>query len=69
MAVGLLLARHEVFLAILVLHRILIRFCLCLPGQFAARSKVAVVLLEAKVQEVLVPKEIMLGCVQIPVGI
>jgi len=69
MAVGLLLTRLVVLLPVLILHRILLRFRLGLAAQLAARSKVAVVLFEAKVVEVLVPKEVMLGRVQIPVGI
>ena len=69
MAVGLLLTRLVVLLPVLIWHRILLRFRLGLAAQVAARSKVAVVLFEAKVVEIPVPKEVMLGCVQIPVGI
>ena len=69
MAVGLLLARHEVLLAIIVLYGILLCICLGLPGQLAARSKVAAVLLETKVQEVFMPKEVVLCGVQEALGI
>ena len=63
MAVGPLLTRLVVLLPVLIWHRILLRFRLGLD------SKVAVVFFVSEVAEVLVPKEVMLGRVQIPVRI